>query len=340
VTADLKARGATPTNVLVSSEGRRKRRARTPSEWQRRDPASGLPGPSVRIKDTDLSDSSEVNEAFYNSFLNIVENESGIDRDDIDWLLQFFSHSPPSELATYLASTDPKIKAVADKVNFLVEACNDLPPKVLDRIHTEAEADFELLSQIAANTRVKVKLVATSADLSASDLFEIAEFCKGLDVLTSSNFLAERSKPLFDGARKILEFAPSLTDLLASDLALIDEFCKVLEYTHNPCSHSRTALIDGGLKALELATKSTNPSAASLGIIEAVRKVFEVMSAAKPGEADAVRRRKVPKPCLICGFMTEPPHDARNHKSQGRDKRPFTEEELGAKNLVKEAQQV
>ena len=34
------------------------------------------------------------------------------------------------------------------------------------------------------------------------------------------------------------------------------------------------------------------------------------------------------KPCSICGFQTRPPHDARRHRSQGGNKRPFTNEEL------------
>jgi len=34
------------------------------------------------------------------------------------------------------------------------------------------------------------------------------------------------------------------------------------------------------------------------------------------------------KPCQICKFRTDPPHDARRHKAQGRDKKPFTQAQL------------
>jgi hypothetical protein len=41
------------------------------------------------------------------------------------------------------------------------------------------------------------------------------------------------------------------------------------------------------------------------------------------------------RPCPICGFRTDPPHDARRHRSQGEDKRPFTDEELRQLGLEK-----
>lgn len=40
-------------------------------------------------------------------------------------------------------------------------------------------------------------------------------------------------------------------------------------------------------------------------------------------------------PCPICGFRTSPPHDARAHRFQGDQKRPFTDEDLAAKGLEK-----
>ena len=38
------------------------------------------------------------------------------------------------------------------------------------------------------------------------------------------------------------------------------------------------------------------------------------------------------RPCPICGFRTEPPHDARRHRGQ-EPKRPFTEAELEANHM-------
>lgn len=34
------------------------------------------------------------------------------------------------------------------------------------------------------------------------------------------------------------------------------------------------------------------------------------------------------RPCPVCKFRTEPFHDARTHRSQGRSKKPFTADEL------------
>lgn len=39
------------------------------------------------------------------------------------------------------------------------------------------------------------------------------------------------------------------------------------------------------------------------------------------------------KPCPTCGFVTDPPHDARAHRSQGGNKKPFTAAELSEKGL-------
>lgn len=58
-------------------------------------------------------------------------------------------------------------------------------------------------------------------------------------------------------------------------------------------------------------------------------------------EADKIPGpRKAPRkisdgPCPICKFATEPPHDARRHRSQGDKKQPFTPGELKEMNLTK-----
>lgn len=45
------------------------------------------------------------------------------------------------------------------------------------------------------------------------------------------------------------------------------------------------------------------------------------------------RNRKVTRtikdaPCPVCQFKTDPPHDARGHRSQGKRKKPFTPAQL------------
>ena len=39
--------------------------------------------------------------------------------------------------------------------------------------------------------------------------------------------------------------------------------------------------------------------------------------------------------CPVCDFKTEPLHDARKHRSQGDNKRPFNDQELADLNLTR-----
>ena len=48
-----------------------------------------------------------------------------------------------------------------------------------------------------------------------------------------------------------------------------------------------------------------------------------------PGEAISV------KMCPVCNFKTDPPHDARAHRGQGKRKRPFTESELKQRGVAR-----
>lgn len=47
------------------------------------------------------------------------------------------------------------------------------------------------------------------------------------------------------------------------------------------------------------------------------------------------RQVNAERPCPICNFKTAPPHDARRHRSQGDNKKPFTAEELSGMGLRK-----
>lgn len=40
------------------------------------------------------------------------------------------------------------------------------------------------------------------------------------------------------------------------------------------------------------------------------------------------RQRNPNRPCPVCKFVTDPPHDARAHRSQGKTKKPFAAAEL------------
>ena len=47
----------------------------------------------------------------------------------------------------------------------------------------------------------------------------------------------------------------------------------------------------------------------------------------------AKKRRSKSVDCRVCGFTTDPPHNARKHSSLGDEKRPFTDEELASLGL-------
>ncbi|MEZ5926405.1 MAG: hypothetical protein R3D57_18710 [Hyphomicrobiaceae bacterium] len=41
-----------------------------------------------------------------------------------------------------------------------------------------------------------------------------------------------------------------------------------------------------------------------------------------------VRRSNPDRPCPVCNFRTDPPHDARGHRGQGKNKKAFTAAQL------------
>ena len=50
------------------------------------------------------------------------------------------------------------------------------------------------------------------------------------------------------------------------------------------------------------------------------------------GSHRGTRQVNSDRACPICGFKTEPPHDARRHRAQA-EKKPFTDEELEANHI-------
>jgi hypothetical protein len=53
------------------------------------------------------------------------------------------------------------------------------------------------------------------------------------------------------------------------------------------------------------------------------------------GKRKTGEREKKDAPCTVCGFKTEPLHDARKHRSQGKSKKAFNAEELKELGLKK-----
>jgi DNA repair exonuclease SbcCD ATPase subunit len=48
-----------------------------------------------------------------------------------------------------------------------------------------------------------------------------------------------------------------------------------------------------------------------------------------------MRQTNPDRPCPVCQFKTEPPHDARQHRGQGKSKRAFTSAQLAEMGLRK-----
>ena len=55
----------------------------------------------------------------------------------------------------------------------------------------------------------------------------------------------------------------------------------------------------------------------------------------KAGKREDGRTDPTRQHCPICNFLTDPPHDGRKHRTQGDDKRPFTDAELRELNLLR-----
>jgi hypothetical protein len=56
-------------------------------------------------------------------------------------------------------------------------------------------------------------------------------------------------------------------------------------------------------------------------------------AAPRAQRATGTRTKDPNKPCSVCGFVTVPPHDGRVHRSQGDNKKPFTDAQLAGLGL-------
>lgn len=55
----------------------------------------------------------------------------------------------------------------------------------------------------------------------------------------------------------------------------------------------------------------------------------------KAGKTGIKRHKDPNKACDVCGYVTDPPHDARKHRGQGDAKKAFTAKELEELGLKK-----
>ncbi|MFO1173175.1 MAG: hypothetical protein U1E49_19685 [Hyphomicrobiaceae bacterium] len=62
---------------------------------------------------------------------------------------------------------------------------------------------------------------------------------------------------------------------------------------------------------------------------------YQLVAGRSRGGSGGKRFSDPNRPCPVCKFRTEPFHDARTHRSQGRTKKPFTAEELRKLGLTR-----
>ena len=88
-------------------------------------------------------------------------------------------------------------------------------------------------------------------------------------------------------------------------------------------------------KAFEAASAKLNPLKEKAE--EAKREVDSLIAQYQRMTDAGKRRIKRPpredRPCKVCNFLTKPHHDKRGHRSQGKDKKPFTASELTSKGM-------
>jgi hypothetical protein len=94
------------------------------------------------------------------------------------------------------------------------------------------------------------------------------------------------------------------------------------------------------LGAVKGALAALNSLGYSYGLIEHDAKPkdgpFPMKGVKKKAGKTGIKRQRDPnKPCDICGFVTDPGHDARKHRGQGGNKKPFTAKELDELGLKK-----
>jgi hypothetical protein len=94
------------------------------------------------------------------------------------------------------------------------------------------------------------------------------------------------------------------------------------------------------LAAVKGAIAALNSLGYSYGLIEhpiaAKDGPFPMRGVKGKSKKSGIKRHRDPnKPCDVCGFATDPGHDARKHRGQGDNKKAFTAKELEGLGLTK-----
>lgn len=122
----------------------------------------------------------------------------------------------------------------------------------------------------------------------------------------------------------------TVEDVIASvDGMAVEDLVKVKEAVTDKIASMKHLVISDMREQMQKQMQLFGLTASDLGFGSPVK-----------GSKKAVGERKRAAPqgeCPICQFATDEPHDGRKHRSQGENKRPFTDEELSELGLRKVA---
>lgn len=95
----------------------------------------------------------------------------------------------------------------------------------------------------------------------------------------------------------------------------------------------KAKLIEGAKKEAIAKAEAAIAELNSLGFNYQLREVDASRAQASGKTRQGAKQIDPNRPCSICNFITDPPHDGRSHRGQKESKRPFTDEELQALNM-------
>ena len=113
-----------------------------------------------------------------------------------------------------------------------------------------------------------------------------------------------------------------LPDILeAIDMMEVEDLAQVKQAASDKMDSMRHLVVSQMREQLQKQMATFNLTAADLGFGSPTK-------ASKKASGATGQRQMKGGPCKVCEYETDPVHDARAHRSQGDDKKPFTVSEL------------
>src|ERR1700722_3261537 len=112
------------------------------------------------------------------------------------------------------------------------------------------------------------------------------------------------------------------------------EEVKAIEKVEDLAPVQRLAKLDAVRAEILASAKSDALQKANEAVQELNALGFHYLLCEEGEKPNGSKKGEQTGPCPVCKFMTNPPHGGRTHKSQP-EKRPFTEEELAKRSLIR-----